>query len=188
MYWDPLPTVATSVGLEIIEYPFGTAFLGPPEGYLHGEWSKRDWRNVPGPFYCADTDNCLTGFVAPANVAFEDGFGSEFIYRQPRDEHEVQRVLSAACQEVFEAYACDGDDHWTLALVREWWAERDRLLDWIATANDMWSEHRGCYMTFLMGEYWAFITDGLETYLREYGFWLEHRRPASPDEALPTLA
>ncbi len=143
---------------------------------------------MPGPFYCAETDNCLTGFVAPANVAFTDEFVSEFVYRQPRDEHEVHLLLSAACQEVFEAYACDGDEHWTLALVREWWAERDRLLDWIGAAQEMWSEHRGWDMTFLMSEYWAFITGGLETYLREYGFWLEHRCPALPNEALPRLS
>ncbi|MUL84794.1 ferredoxin [Mycobacterium sp. CBMA247] len=160
--------------------------LGPPEEYLHGVWSKRDWRNVPGPFYCADTDNCLTGDVAPANVAFEDEFGAEFVYRQPRDEHEVHQLLSAACQEPFQAYACDGDEHWTLALVRKWWAERVRLLDWIAAAEPVWPEDSPS--VFVLREYRAFITGGLESYLREYGFWLEHRRPAAPNEALPRLS
>lgn len=89
---------------------------------------------------------------------------------------------------IFEAYAGDGDEHWTLPLVREWWADRGRLLDWIATAEATWSGNGGTYMTYLMREYRAFITGGLETYLPEYGFWLEHRRPATPNEALPRLS
>lgn len=186
MYWNPLPTVATSASLETIGFR-NPALLGPPEEYLHGKWSERDWRNVPGPFYCAETDSCLTGDVAPANVAFDDRY-SEFVYRQPRDEYEVHLLLSAARQEVFQAYACDGDEHWTLALVREWWAERGRLLDWIAAADAMWTELGGWDMTFLMRGYRAFVTGGLESYLREYGFWVEHRRIASPNEALPRLS
>jgi hypothetical protein len=189
VYWNPLPAVAASAGLEVIGYPFSRpkpCLLGPPEEYLRGEWSKRDWRNVPGPFYCADTDTCGTGYVAPANVAFEDEFGSEIVYRQPRDEREVHLLLSGAVQEVFQAYACDGDEHWTLALVREWWAERVRLLDWIAAAEAHWGE--GDPGSALLREYGAFVTGGLETYLREYGFWLEHRRPRVPSEALPGLS
>lgn len=177
VYWDPLPVVAAS--------DYGD--LGPPEKYLCGQWSERDWRNVPGPFYCAGTDNCLTGFVAPGSVAFEDGYGSEFVYRQPRDEREVHLLLEAAWQDVFSAYACDGDDHWTLPLVREWWAERGRLLAWISTVEALWSEKDWDFL-FPVLAYRTFITGGLETYLREYGFWLEHRRPRSRGEALPRIS
>lgn len=141
---------------------------------------------MPGPFYCAETDNCDTGAVAPANVAFTDGYGSEIVYRQPRDEREVYLLLSAAWQEVFQAYACDGDERWTLALVREWWAERDELLAWTTDVEARWSETYP-HEASLMREYRTYVTGGLETYLREYGFWLEHRRCRSASEALPRL-
>lgn len=184
VYWDPLPAVAASAGLDVVNCP-SPRLLGPPEEYLLGEWNKRDRRNVPGPFYCAETDNCGTGAVAPANVAFKDGYNDEIVYRQPRDEREVHLLLSAAWQDVFQAYACDGDEHWTLALVREWWAEREDLLAWTAATEAYWS---GSYPhDALMREYRAYITSRLETYLREYGFWLEHRRCRSESEALPKL-
>ncbi|MFG1791202.1 ferredoxin [Nocardia sp. NPDC049149] len=189
MYWNPLPTVTTSASLSRANYE--NQRLGSPADYLRGEWANRDWRNVPGPFYGAGTDNCWTGrLIAPEHVIYEDDFGAEVVYRQPRNPHEVRLLLSAAYDDPLGAYACDGDEHWTLSKVREWWADRNRLLAWIDSAKREWSagtspEDRDAAAG--LRDYAAYVANGLETDLRQYGFWLEHRRPAAPTEALPEL-
>jgi hypothetical protein len=110
MYWDPMPTVAASADLQM-NHPDGGR-LGSPGAYLRGRWAARDWRNVPGPFYGAETDSYWMGrVVAPGHLVYEDGFGGEIVYRQPRNADEVRFVLSAARNDPFDAYAADGDEH-----------------------------------------------------------------------------
>jgi hypothetical protein len=133
-----MPTIAKSADLPLAD--LDDRVLGPPDAYLRGEWANRDWRNVPGPFYGAQTDSCWTGrLVAPSHVLYEDDFGSEIVFRQPQDPEAVRLVLSAAWSDPFLSYACDGDEHWTLALVREWWGERKRLTAWIRELDRTWS-------------------------------------------------
>lgn len=190
MYWNPLPTVATSAQLPVANLE-GGGLLGPPAAYLRGVWKDRDWRNVPGPFYGAQTDSCWMGrVVAPRHVVYEDECGGEIVFRQPQDSGEVQLLLSAAWNDPFRAYASDGDDHWTLALVREWWASRDRVATWIRDVDHRWSvsdrdEERDNAQG--LRDYASYLDHGLETYLREYGFWLDNHRAAMPGEALPEL-
>ncbi len=166
--------------------------LGAPADYLRGEWAERDWRNVPGPFYCAGTDNCLTGrTIAPEHVIYEDDHYPEVVYCQPRNPHEVRLVLSAAYDDPYSGYSCDGDEHWTLHLVREWWSQRHRLLAWIDTAcRNAFSGTDPTDLDAAAGlcDYAKYVTGGLETDLREYGFWLERRRAPEPHEALPAIA
>ncbi|MFJ9365867.1 ferredoxin [Nocardia sp. NPDC101769] len=190
MYWDPLPTVIASQTLPSAGSEQGCQ-LGPPGDYLRGEWAERDWRNVPGPFYGAGTDSCWAGrLVAPEHIVYEDDFGSEVVFRQPRNVRETQLVLTAAASDPFCAYAYDGDDHWTLELIRRWWAERARLTEWIDRVDHAWSaSEREDERENAQGlrTYRRYVNDGLETYLREYGFWLEHRRAPKPAEILPDL-
>jgi len=135
-----MPTVAASAVLQVANYPGGRLWLGPPAEYLRGQWGDRDWRNVPGPFYAAQTDSCWTGRdIAPRHVVYEDEFGSEVVYRQPKNAGEVHLVLTAAWNDPFGAYAADGDEHWTLELVRGWWADRGRLVAWIEGVQRRWS-------------------------------------------------
>ncbi|MFI9504143.1 ferredoxin [Nocardia sp. NPDC052566] len=188
MYWDPLATIGMSAEWPLVIYP--QSRLGPSADYLRGAWADKDWRNVPGPFYGAGTDNCGTGRLnAPGHVIYEDCF-AEVVYRQPRTPHEVHLLLSAAYSDPFCHYACDGDDHWTLSLVRDWWADRDRLLAWIHTMGEEWSVSASAddrEAAAGLRDYAAYVSGALETHLREYGFWLEYRRPATPGEALPDL-
>ncbi|MCX4683452.1 hypothetical protein OG401_03880 [Kitasatospora purpeofusca] len=87
-YWDPIPAVRALVGTLHPMWQDGVVrhdWSGPaPDG-----WTNRDWRNVPGPFYTAGTDNCFTGRrCAPEHVAYEDEYCTEFVYRQQgRIEH-----------------------------------------------------------------------------------------------------
>ncbi|WP_207926521.1 ferredoxin [Actinocrispum wychmicini] len=165
--------------------------LGPPTNYLRGEWERRDWRNVPGPFYGAATDSCWMGReIAPRHIVYEDEYGSEIVFRQPQDRQEVLLLLTAAWNDPFRAYACDGDIHWTLALIREWWAGRERIAAWIqATCQRMAASEREDERDNASGlrDYAGYLSNGLEAYLRQYGFWLDHHRPALPGETLPDL-
>jgi hypothetical protein len=130
--------------------------------------------------------------IAPAHVVYEDEFGSEIVYRQPRNSSDVCLVLTAAWNDPFRAYAADGDgdENWTLDLVREWWAGRDRLAAWIDDVQRRWthSEHADerDNAAGLRG-FARYLDDGLGADLRDYGFWLDNRRPALPHETLPEL-
>ena len=186
-----MPTVAASAGLAVANFPSGRRLLGPPEDYLRGQWADRDWRNVPGPFYGAQTDSCWMGRdVAPGHIVYEDEFGSEIVYRQPTSPSEAQLVLTAAWNDPFSAYAADGDQHWTLDLVRDWWANRGRLAIWIDDVQRRWSaSERADERDNAAGlrDFAIYLVDGLEADLREYSVWLDHRRPALPHETLPDL-
>ncbi|MGI5519910.1 ferredoxin [Micromonospora sp. CA-259024] len=191
MYWDPKPAVEASADLEVACLLAGGRRLGPPEQYLRGRWADRDWRNVPGAFYGARTDSCWMGReIAPQHVVYEDEFGGEIVYRQPTNSSEVQRLLTAAWSDPFCAYAADGDEHWTLDLVRQWWAERKRLAAWIDQLRRQWSaSDRTDERDNAAGlvDFGRYLNDGLEADLRDYGFWLDNRRPRQPREGLPSL-
>lgn len=190
VYWDPGPSVAASAELPVANSDDGRP-LGPPAAYLRGEWERRDWRNVPGPFYAAETDTCWMGRqIAPGHIIYEDEHGCEVVFRQPQDPHEVQLLLTAAWNDPFRAYACDGDARWTLGLVREWWAGRERIAAWIqAACREMSESEREDERDNASGlrDYASYLDNGLETYLRQYGFWLDDHRAAMPGERLPDL-
>jgi hypothetical protein len=135
-----------------------------PASYLKGDWADRNWRNVPGPFYGAETDTCECGpSAAPLNVLCDET-GQEFIWRQPRSMDELRAVLDAACQDPFNGYGCDGDEHWTPETVLEWWERRERVIDWLAI------EGRAVVTPFR-----AYIDGELGDDLRRYADWLSRR-------------
>ncbi|MFI8260362.1 MULTISPECIES: hypothetical protein [unclassified Streptomyces] len=190
-YWDPMPTVRAMVGEP---HPLWQGdrvsrdWSGPaPDG-----WERRDWRNVPGPFYAANTDNCLTGRqCAPGHVGYEDEYCSEFVYRQPRTPAGVHALTCAAECEPFAAYGGDGDAHWTPELVRDWWRERGRVREWAMGVG--WGPGATSGLAALLDAaegaraYVAHIDGDLAGYLRGYVFRLAEGRPARPGERLPGL-
>ncbi|MEU9946466.1 ferredoxin [Streptomyces lavendulae] len=194
VYWDPLPTVRMSAGeLFASGDPSASDFRMPmPREYLLGKWEERNWRNVPGPFYGALTDNCWTGrLVAPAHILYDDEqHGMEFVYRQPRNEADTYKVLYAAVNDPYAGYACDGDDHWTPESVRSWWADRRRLVEWIDRAATRWlASERPDEREIVEGltAYRQYVEGELETHLKGYIFWLDQRRNPLAGEDLPGL-
>lgn len=196
-YWNPLPAarrVVESLGEQA-------------EQLFTGAWEQRNWRNVPGPFYAGDTDSMAIGRLdAPEHIAYDDdlggGFGSEFVYRQPVNEHETAAVVHGCRLELYRGYNWDGDDHWTAGTVRDWWRDRARVRDWaVAIAADWGADthphwgfnadprYLGHYHDAARGhrDFIAYIDDGLESYLRGYLFWLEQRREPRDGEPLPRL-
>ncbi|GAA1400714.1 ferredoxin [Catellatospora coxensis] len=187
IYWNPLPMLATAEGAPFGKNPLGTLKVLPPmREIFRGTWETRNWRNVPGPFYGADTDTCETGRMDAPDLVLYDDDGGEFVYRQPTDPAEVYRLLLAATAETFCGYAADGDEHWTPAEVRQWWRDRDRVLEWIRHTRATWD---GDHQDMLKGlaEFEQHMEYDLEDYLRRYSFWLDNRRPSRLGETLPDL-
>ncbi|MFD7227906.1 ferredoxin [Streptomyces sp. NPDC059881] len=195
-YWDPLPVVQESTGLTVpVEgstSPGSTIVLPSAQEYMCGRWVDQNWRNVPGPFYGALTDNCWTGrLIAPAHILYDDEDHSrEFVFRQPRTEAEVRRVLRAAVTDPYGGYAFDGDAHWTTETVRTWWGDRGRLLEWISQATTCWtSSDREDEREVVVGlrAYKLYIETDLADHLRGYLFWLDQRRSPLANETLPDV-
>jgi hypothetical protein len=62
--------------------------------------------------------------VAPYSLMTdEDGCG--FVWRQPRNDAETHSLMTGCSSDPFSGFGWDGDQHWTPALVREWWSERE---------------------------------------------------------------
>ncbi|MFG2973050.1 hypothetical protein ACGFYY_08595 [Streptomyces sp. NPDC048331] len=113
-----------------------------------------------------------------------------FVYRQPRNAVEVDRLLHAAWTDPLAGYGWDGDRHWTTDPVRTWWRERARLRAWAIDLRAAWSGHPDAYRQEAatgLSELLTYLDGGLETDLRLYLFRLEERRSPNPSEPLPEL-
>jgi hypothetical protein len=186
-YWNPLEAVGS-----VVVRPGAAVATEPPESYLRGRWESRNWRNVPGPFYAAETDTCGCGVPAsPSNVLYDE-LGQEFLWRQPQDLAELQAVLEAASHDPFDGYAMDGDDHWTPAEIRQWWTERRKLGSWIDAQlrnPALWWTEVDQDQLVLNGlrRFQVYLGAQLSNDLRVYMYWLEERRAPSEGVPLPTL-
>jgi hypothetical protein len=184
-YWNPLEAVGS-----VVVRPRTTVATEQPHSYLRGTWDDRNWRNVPGPFYAAETDTCLCGVpAAPANVLYDDS-GQEFVWRQPHDTGELQAVLEAASHDPFDGYAMDGDDHWTPGVVRQWWAERHKLDSWIDAQLQnpaQWWEGQHRLVVNGLRRFHVYLGSQLSDDLRVYMYWLEERHAPPEGARLPTL-
>ncbi len=72
----------------------------------------------------------------------------------------------------------DGDDHWTLALSRDWWRSRLDLLTRSSQARGL-PESKRRRERILSGEG--------EAYLRSYAFFVETRRLPTETDILPEI-
>ncbi|GGN75474.1 hypothetical protein GCM10010112_46750 [Actinoplanes lobatus] len=185
-YWNPVPE-ARRIVAALDRDPF------------EGDWSQRNPRNVPGPFYTGETDIMQMGRNdAPRHICNDDAIdsttGFEFVFRQPMTPAEVADLVSAAQIELNSGYALDGDDHWTPEAVRDWWAGRAGLRRWaidlaVAWAANSHPEYHRHYHDAAQGlrDLVAFLDDGMESYLRGYLFWLRERREPAPTDRIPAL-
>jgi hypothetical protein len=136
--------------------------------FFLGVWAQRSELNVPGAFYGAETDTCMSGQpLAPANVAFTEEWG-EFVWRQPRDEAEIDAVIEAAWQDPFRGYGRDGSDHWTPDLVAAWWEGRHARRPLTEQAVTILKE----YAPDRADEYWEYAMKGAEDDVVQYAEWL----------------
>ncbi|WP_030317921.1 ferredoxin [Streptomyces flavochromogenes] len=162
-----------------------------------GCWEDCLWLNVPGPVYGAETDNCATGRLeAPRHIHYGGEYFTEYVYRQPRTPDEVRDVLSAIEADPMDGYAWDGDQRWTPESVREWWRDRERVLEYLRDQVHEWERYdrwipnqRAVEGALDFAAYIAGGTDSgsLETDLRIYLYWLQERRSPTPADRLPEL-
>jgi hypothetical protein len=159
--------------------PSWTPITALGDDFFHPAFDKRNVLNIPGPFYGAETDTCETGPAeAPSNVLM-DPVGQEFVFKQPSNEEELRDVISAALCECFCGYGADGDDHWNLSLIREWWRGRYDLLSHSAVLRRL-SDSILTWQRLLAGEG--------EHYLRAYAFFVEERRIPTDTDVLPEVS
>ncbi|MER6347675.1 ferredoxin [Streptomyces sp. NPDC001595] len=173
LYFDPVP------------------LLGDARTSFGGRWPDRKWLNVPGPFYGAETDNCGTGRIhAPGLVLYEGEHFTEYVYRQPRTTDELRQLVTAAGEDPYGGYGCDGDEHWTPATVREWWRDRGRVREHLIERRAAWEaddEKSGQDTAAAALDYAAYLDGELAGHLRLYLFWLDERRAPTPTDRLPRL-
>ncbi|RZL12555.1 MAG: hypothetical protein EOO62_10695 [Hymenobacter sp.] len=148
----------------------------------NSHWLNKHYLNFPGPFYTGESDTCGTGDgEAPANVLY-DSNNCEYVFRQPQNFTEFLGLLNAAGIEVLDSYSCDGNDHWTVALCREWWRGKSEIIGRLGSpafhkTNGIRTQ---LYLDYLVGP--------AETDLRRYCYFLENGTyPATGDVILPSL-
>jgi hypothetical protein len=188
LYWDPMQHINAVFAAQ----PQDGLWPGR-DATFQGKWSERNWRNVPGSFYGAMTDNCWVGRLhAPRHVLYGDDidYEQEFLYRQPRSIEELRAVIVAAQEDPWAGWSCDGDAHWTPALVRQWWRDRARLREWITTKHRRWSDSdRADEREAAMGlaDYLAYLDGALQGHLQIYSYFLDNRISPAQGDRLPAL-
>ena len=156
-----------------------------------GLWADKLWSNTPGPFYGANTDSCGTGpLQAPYNSGL-DMNGFEYIFKQPSTIQELHEVLNAATVNVLSGYGCDGDDNWTISLIREWWSRRDELLKLclsseflapeLADSPDQWVLIYRRNARYRL----QYVRTELALYLGPYSFFVEEGRWPDENDPVP---
>lgn len=147
--------------------------------FFPSKFSEKNALNIPGPIYGAETDTRCTGpQEAPDNVLL-DKEGQEFVFKQPSTAVEFRDLVSAAISECFEGYGADGDSHWRLSTIREWWRTREDML--LGGISEQWCESESVkrWKRALQGE--------AEGYLRVYAFFVENCRVPVDGDTLPSV-
>jgi hypothetical protein len=163
---------------EVPERDSGWLSIDDLDQFFPSHFADRNPMNIPGPIYGAETDTCATGpEQAPQNVLLDTN-GQEFVFKQPSTADEFRDIVSAAICECFAGYGADGDTHWRLSLIREWWQTRDQMLRGL---------HKDIGNECGIAKWREGLLGGLAKYLRIYAFYVENGRVPNEDDALPEL-
>jgi hypothetical protein len=156
-------------------------------GNFQARWDERNPWNIPGPIYVGDDDSCGTGpAAAPNNVYMPEsrderrflparpgGYGGEFVFRQPSTLYELRQILEASATNTTDAYAFDGNDHWTPQAVAGWWEavqpvriDGRQLLD--SFASDIRRRRDEPWPSDGLRRWIDYLENGAEVYLAKY--------------------
>jgi hypothetical protein len=146
------------------------------------DFTKRNPLNFPGPFYTLETDNCGTGQPeAPENILC-DNEGREHIFMQPRTTKELSNILTASLIDPFGSYAINGNEHWNLKLIKDWWRNKHRLIDTLLS-SDFEENNKG--QNFVYIEY---LKGPAKLDLQRYAYFLETGKyPSDQISNLPEI-
>ncbi len=154
--------------------------FGNDSDYSDSAWSAKGELNFPGPFYTGESDTCGTGIIeSPNNVIFNKDC-TEFVMIQPRNKNELLQLWNAGAVEVFGSYYCDGNKHWTLEKVKNWWENKNDILKQLENEELI---KMNCNQE---KRYRHYIDNFAEMDLRKYGFFLENGFYPS-NESLPEI-
>ena len=157
---------------------------------FHGRWEDRRWMGTPGPFYTGDADFALFGsLAAPSLVAIDDEKVDVF-FRQPWSAAEIELATGAANLDFKHGYAADGNRHWTVDGVRDWWRRRTELRDHIEQhlLTDWYNWPSEWPLLRRLGIAWLrFLEHDAQLYLRQYCWFLDARQWPAADARLPDL-
>jgi hypothetical protein len=174
-YWDSGSALAELTREPRRIWPGRLRDMGAPESYLRGRWEERNWRNVPGPFYGAETDTCVCGPPAAPHNVLIDEWGQEFVWRQPQTVAELRAILDAACQDPFHGYGGDGDEHWTPELVIGWWDQRERVTEWLESKDAPELRASDGDIARALNDFRSYLQGPLHDDLHRYADWLSER-------------
>lgn len=148
--------------------------------FFPSNFQKKNPLNIPGPIYGAETDTCCTGPQEAPNNVLLDKNGQEFVFRQASKAEEFRDLVSAAICECFEGYGADGDSHWRLSTIRDWWGTREDMLR--EEISEQWCKGESVqrWKRALKGE--------AEGYLRVYAFFVENGRVPGDGDILPEMS
>ncbi len=174
--------ITTIEACESSDVPQGTwDWLGIADlaDFFPSKFPEKNPLNIPGPIYGAQTDTCCTGPQEAPNNVLLDKNGQEFVFRQALSADEFHDLVSAAICECFEGYGADGDTHWRLSMIREWWKTREDMLQ--GEIGQKWCKPESV-------ERWKRALQGdAENYLRVYAFFVENGRVPVDGDKLPNL-
>ncbi|MGW9211996.1 hypothetical protein ACWGR4_34125 [Embleya sp. NPDC055664] len=186
VYWDPLPM--THEVLDVPTAPDAPDAVGDRlangHPFINGRWADRSWLSVPGPFFIGAGGVGPDARMAAAHFLADDG-GLSFVHRQPRTPREVCDFLGVAAIGPAGGCGWDGDEYWTPAAVRAWWADRDRVRAWIDAR--LADPDPAYHDPATLRAFAAHLDHGLEDYLRGYLFWLITGRQPTRHDPLPPL-
>ncbi|MFM7022431.1 MAG: hypothetical protein ACKOXB_05595 [Flavobacteriales bacterium] len=145
------------------------------------DFSKRSSLNFPGPFYTIETDHSGMGQPeAPENILCDQD-GREYIFIQPRTTRELCNILTASLLDPYSSYAINGNEHWNLQLIREWWRNKNRL---IATLLSKDFEEHNNGQNF---KYIEYLNGQAKEDLQRYAYFLEKGKYPMGAVELPEL-
>jgi len=87
---------------------------------------------------------------------------------QPRSLDELLGVITAANIDPFGSYSFDGNDHWNLDLIREWWKHKDDLINKLTSSE--FTETNNHHQNI---KYIEYLQNGAKLDLMKYAFFLE---------------
>jgi hypothetical protein len=158
---------------------------------FQAKWNDKSWLNTPGPFYGANTDSCGTGPIhAPYNSGL-DREDLEYIFKQPSNVEELRDVVTAAKVNVLSGYGCDGDSHWTMVLIQEWWERRQQLLQVCLGSKflsiDLASSPDPLARVYRRNARYRlqYVRTELADYLGAYSFFIEEGRLPNESDTMP---
>ena len=146
--------------------------------------------NTPGPFYTYESDWALLGPSAAPDFVAIDAEERDIVFRQPFTHADITTVRRAADCDPFDGYAADGNQHWTVAEVRAWWARRDELREYIRSTfmPSRWRHASERPRLERIGAAWLLHFDTeVHGYLRAYCAFLDTRVWPTARQRLPEL-